>query len=126
MRVFARYIVMTVIPSTPSHNKLPRWAQAVLIVICVILAMMIATDPARNTPGVSAADWLQRVGHLVGIDQRRDEILLAPDPHVLAGARPLIDFGGAQFLGCDRSVRGSAIELVTNWKTNGAAPPYQI
>lgn len=112
-------------PSTPSRNKLPRWAQAALIVICVILAAMIVTDPARNTPGVSAADWLHRVGHLVGIDQHRDEILLAPDPHVLTGARPLIDFGSAQFLGCDRSVRGRSIELVTYWQTNGPAP-YQI
>lgn len=125
MRAFVRCMLMTVMRSTPSNNKLPHWAQAVLIVICAGLAIMIVTDPARNVPGVSVADWLQRLGHIVGIDQRRDEVLLAPDPHVLAGARPLIDFGGIQFLGCDRAVRGSTLELVTYWQVNDTAP-YQI
>jgi hypothetical protein len=113
-------------PSTPSTPKLPRGVQAVLVIICLGLGAVYVFDPVhRQTPG-TVSQWVQHLAQAMGLRSNREEMLLAPDERVRAGAQPLIDFGAVQFLGCDRAMQSNQLSLVTYWRIAAASELKEV
>jgi hypothetical protein len=113
-------------PSTPSSPKLPRGVQVILVIICLGLGAVYVFDPVhRQAPG-TVSQWVQHLAQAIGFRSNQEEMLLAPDERVRAGAQPLMDFGAAQFLGCDRAMQSEQLLLVTYWRIVAAAEHKEV
>jgi len=103
-------------PSTPSTPKLPRGVQLVLVIICLGLGAAYVIDPVHHLAPGTVSQWGLHLAQAMGFHSTQEEMLLAPDERVRAGAQPLMDFGAAQFLGCDRALQSDQMSLVTYWR----------
>lgn len=92
-------------------TKLPRWAEWMLSLLCVGLGVAYWAEPARGVVLTSLGSWVE-----LGTSRADDVAWLKPSAAAMAGAKPLIDYGDLRFLGCDLSLRGNTVELVTFWR----------
>lgn len=92
-------------------TKLPRWAEWMLFLVCAGLSVTYWAEPTRDLSLSSLGSWVE-----LGISRADDVAWLKPGAAAMGGAKPLIDYGGLQFLGCDLSLRGNTVELVTFWR----------
>lgn len=94
-------------------NKLPIPVQAGMIVLIVALAVVWAAVPERGAALAYSAGWYATfAAHL---SQREAPAFTALQPLGASASRPLVEFGGAHFLGCDLSMAGAVLAYVTRW-----------
>jgi hypothetical protein len=60
----------------------------------------------------TVSQWVQHLAQAIGFRSNQEEMRRAPDERVRASAQPLMDFGAAQFLGCDRAMQSDQLLLV--------------
>ena len=109
--------------SISSSRNLPRWIQWLLLLLCVGLCVVYLTEPARP---VGLKEWLGSLGAAVGFGQPANSILLESEAKSFVGAKPLVDYGNVQFLGCDLSLRDNRLYLVTHWQAQTETLPYGL
>jgi hypothetical protein len=109
--------------SISSSRNLPQWMQGLLLLLCMGLCIIYLTEPARP---VGLKEWLGDLRSAVGFGQPAHSVLLESGAESFAGAKPLIDYGNVQFLGCDLSLRDNRLYLVTHWWAQGGALPYSL
>ena len=97
--------------------------QWLLLLLCVGLCVVYLTEPARP---VSLKEWLGSLWSAVGFSQPTSSVLLESEAESFVGAKPLVDYGNVQFLGCDLSLRDNRLYLVTYWQAQTGALPYDL
>jgi hypothetical protein len=83
------------------------WGAWLLVALMLVLSLYYLRAPERQLFGAQIAQWAQ--GSPTGAN-------LEAQTQMLTDGRPLIEYDGLNFLGCDLALHQGQAELITYWK----------
>ena len=105
-------------------NSVRRWGQWLLVTVCMCLSAIYLLVPERQAFREALLPWYDFV-----ISSWADAPLQAqldPQALFLRNGRPLIEYNGLDFLGCDLALQFGQLNLVTYWAGSLPNLDYEV